>query len=45
MAQAQRSDPFSKLNFLVELEGIAIAVFSECSGLVSEVTVVGLDPP
>jgi phage tail-like protein len=40
MAQAQRNDPFSKFNFLVELEGIAVAAFSECSGLVSEVTVV-----
>jgi phage tail-like protein len=40
MAQAQRNDPFSALNFLVELEGLTVAAFSECSGLVSELTVV-----
>ncbi len=40
MAKAQRNDPYSALNFLVEIDGISIAAFRECSGLTSEMTIV-----
>lgn len=41
MAQTgQRIDPFRNFNFLVELEGIAQASFSECSGLGSHTEVI-----
>ncbi len=41
MAQTgQRVDPFRNFNFLVELEGIAQASFSECSGLGSHTEVI-----
>ena len=33
MATGQRVDPFLSYNFLVELDGIARAAFSEVSGL------------
>lgn len=29
----QRDDPFSAFNFRIEIDGITIAAFSECSGL------------
>ncbi|MFP1624038.1 phage tail protein [Streptomyces sp. 5K101] len=41
MAQTgQRVDPFRNFNFLVELDGIAQASFSECSGLGSTTEVI-----
>jgi phage tail-like protein len=40
MPMTQRNDPYSALNFLVELEGISIGAFKECSGLTSELTVI-----
>ncbi|WP_035845070.1 phage tail protein [Kitasatospora azatica] len=41
MAQtAQRVDPFRNFNFLVELDGIAQASFTECTGLGSTTAVV-----
>ena len=33
MAAGKRIDPYQASNFLVEIEGIAIGSFSECSGL------------
>jgi len=35
-----RQDPFPGLNFRVEIDGIAVAAFAECSGLSSETTVI-----
>jgi phage tail-like protein len=40
MANSTRHDPFKNFNFLVEIEGITQAGFSECSGLRSEVDVI-----
>ncbi len=41
MAQTgQRVDPFRNFNFLVELDGVAQASFSECSGLGSTTEVI-----
>jgi phage tail-like protein len=40
MAAAQRNDPYKNFNFVVEIDGIARAAFSEVSGLESETTVV-----
>ena len=40
MPQAQRTDPLSRFNFRVEIDGITIAAFAEVSGLESETTVV-----
>jgi phage tail-like protein len=40
MAQGQRNDPFAGLNFRVELDGMTVGAFCECSGLVSEVDVI-----
>jgi phage tail-like protein len=40
MPASQRNDPYKNFNFLVEIDGIARAAFSEVSGLVSETTVV-----
>ena len=41
MAQTgQRVDPFRNFNFLVELDGIAQASFTECSGLGSTTEVI-----
>jgi phage tail-like protein len=36
MATAARSDPYSAFNFQVEIDGITVAGFSECSGLTTE---------
>ena len=36
MATAARNDPFSAFNFLVDIDGITVAGFSECSGLTTE---------
>jgi phage tail-like protein len=40
MPPPQRNDPFKAFNFLVEIEGIAQAAFSEVSGLESETAVI-----
>jgi phage tail-like protein len=37
---AQRSDPYKAFNFRVEIDGIAVADFSEASGLESETAVI-----
>ncbi len=36
MATGDRDDPFAAFNFLVEIEGVTVAGFSECSGINSE---------
>jgi len=33
---ANRNDPFSSFNFLVEIDGLGKAAFSECSGITME---------
>ena len=40
MADSARVDPFKNFNFLVEIDGIAQAGFSECTGLRLEVDVI-----
>jgi phage tail-like protein len=40
MPPPSRNDPYSALNFRVEIDGITIAAFSECSGLVCETDVI-----
>ena len=40
MPAAQRDDPYKAFNFLVEIDGVARAAFSEVSGLESETAVV-----
>lgn len=40
MAQPQRNDPYKAFNFLVEIDNIAHAAFSEVSGLESETAVI-----
>ena len=40
MASSARNDPYGAFNFTVEIEGITVAGFSECSGLDSETVVV-----
>jgi phage tail-like protein len=40
MPAAQRDDPYKAFNFLVEIDGIARAAFSEVSGLESETAVI-----
>jgi phage tail-like protein len=40
MAPPQRDDPYKAFNFLVEIDGIARAGFSEVSGLASETDVI-----
>lgn len=37
---ARRSDPYAAFNFLVEIDGVAAAGFSECSGLTTETEVI-----
>ncbi len=37
---AQRDDPYGAFNFLVEIDGLAVAGFSECSGLGVETAVI-----
>ena len=37
---APRDDPYKAFNFLVEIDGIAVAAFSEVSGLESETEVI-----
>ncbi len=40
MPAPQRDDPFKGFNFLVEVDGVARAAFSEVSGLESETAVI-----
>jgi phage tail-like protein len=40
MANASRNDPYGAFNFLVEIDGVAAAGFSECSGLSTETEVI-----
>lgn len=40
MAQSQRNDPYKAFNFLVEIDNVARAAFSEVSGLESETAVI-----
>ena len=40
MPPPQRNDPYKAFNFLVEIEGVAHAVFSEVTGLESETAVI-----
>jgi phage tail-like protein len=40
VANSARNDPFKNFNFLVEIDGIAAAGFSECSGLRLEVDII-----
>ena len=40
MASSQRDDPYKAFNFLVEIDGVAVAAFSEVSGLESETEVI-----
>jgi phage tail-like protein len=35
-----RNDPYGAFNFTVEIDGIAVAGFSECSGLIAETAVI-----
>ena len=36
MATAERRDPFRAFNFQLEIEGVPLGAFSECSGLTAE---------
>jgi phage tail-like protein len=40
VAQSQRDDPYKSFNFRVEIDGVAVAAFSEVSGLESETEVI-----
>ena len=40
MPASQRNDPYKAFNFLVEIDGVAKAAFSEVSGLESETAVI-----
>jgi phage tail-like protein len=40
MANAARNDPYGAFNFIIEIDGIAVAGFSECSGLSTETDVI-----
>src|SRR5256885_16703085 len=40
MANPKRNDPYKSFNFVVEIDGIASAGFTECSGLSSETTII-----
>lgn len=40
MARSQRDDPYAAFNFRVEIDGVALAAFSEVSGLESETEVI-----
>ncbi len=40
MSTSSRIDPYTSFNFLVEIEGITSASFSECEGLGAETTVI-----
>jgi phage tail-like protein len=40
MASANRNDPYNAFNFLVEIDGIQTAGFTECAGLSTETDVI-----
>lgn len=40
MATGDRNDPYAAFNFLVEIDGVTVAGFSECSGLSTETDVI-----
>ncbi len=40
MPAGQRKDPYSKYNFLIEIDGIVQAGFMECSGLESKTEII-----
>ena len=40
VANSERNDPYKNFNFLIEIDGIALAGFSECTGLRVEVEVI-----
>jgi len=40
MPAPARSDPYGQFNFLVEIDGIAVAQFAECTGLSTETDVI-----
>ena len=48
VANSARNDPYKNFNFRVEIDGVALAGFSECSGLRLEIEVIeyreGSDP-
>lgn len=37
---AQRNDPYAQFNFLIEIDGVIRAGFSECSGLTSDTNII-----
>ena len=37
---AQRDDPYSQFNFLIEIDGVVKGGFSECSGLTTDTNVI-----
>jgi phage tail-like protein len=43
--QQQRHDPYKAFNFIVEIDGVAVAGFSEVSGLASETQVIEYRTP
>ena len=40
MATGDRNDPYNAFNFLIDIEGVTVAGFSECSGLTTETDIV-----
>ena len=40
MATGDRNDPYNAFNFLIEIDGVTVAGFSECSGLTTETDIV-----
>lgn len=40
MPPSPRNDPYAGFNIRVEIDGVAVAAFMECSGLASETTVI-----
>ena len=40
VANSERNDPYKNFNFVIEIDGIALAGFSECTGLRVEVEVI-----
>jgi phage tail-like protein len=40
MAIGERNDPYAVYNFIIEIDGIASAGFSECSGLTTDTDVI-----
>jgi phage tail-like protein len=40
MANSSRNDPYKSFNFILEIEGVSSAGFTECSGLSTETTII-----